>query len=304
MPAVFGANTGDDFKPGDAITLAAGGAQLVFGWFYPTTLTAGKGYWGHTSATHNAAVDAATDEIAFTFARTTTDALWSSTDADITVNNWWFIAMFCRGTGAAWMLPPALWVGTPTLPPTARTVTQTVAGSGTVQASGTALGFGNTGPSDANAFEGDIGHVGQIHVFNESDPLANVFQLNNVSSSALTTEESDFIYRTFVVPTWFGDIGTLQSGRMRQTFPSATSSNQLATFSTLDAGGSVVDVRNLSSRAGSTPTLPASNGTLSGGTNSTTQISSPRRVLNPAAINCTASRCGSRMGARRAVWIR
>jgi hypothetical protein len=302
VPAVFGANTGDDFKPGNAMPWPTACAMFVFGWFYPTTLTAARGYWGCTAATTHAEVAAATDEISFVFNRVTTDAVYDTTDADITVNNWWFICMFSRGTGAAWMLPPNVWIGTPTEPPTARTLTASTVGAGSYSGSGTDLGFGNTGPSDANAFQGDIGHVGQFHQFNESDPLLNVFGLNGVSSSALTTSESDYIYREFVVPTWFGDIGRYQTGLMRSTFPSSSSPAQLGTFATLDAGGSTVDLRNHSSRAGSTPELPPSGGTLSGATNSTTNIKSPRTVMNPAGIGRTAYR--SRTGGRRTVWVR
>lgn len=305
MPAVFGAGVGDDFKPGDATSWSSGVATFVFGWFYPTTLTAGRGYWGCTSGTTHARVATATDEIDFVFNRTTTDAVWSSTDADITVNNWWHISAFFRSSGSAWMLPPNVWIGTPTSPPVAKTVTSSTAGSGSTSSSATALGFGNTGPSDSNAFEGDIGHVGQMHHFNESTPTLNFFLVDGVSSSALTTEETEHIYRTYVIPTWQGDIGRYQSGLMHNA-PVTTSSSpcHLGTFTTLDAGGSVVDIRNLSSRAGSNPDLPPSNGTLSGATNSTTNLKSPRTVISPATIGRTASRCGSRMGARRVVWVR
>ncbi len=303
MPAVFGANTGDDFKTDSTLSWSTVQAHLVFGWFYPTTLTAGKGYWGCTSASTHAEVAPATDEMRFVFQRATTDAVWDSSDADITVDNWWWIGMFTRTSGTVWMLPPYVWIGTPTTPPVLKTVASSTAGSGAASNSATALGFGNTGPSDANAFEGDIGHVGQIHHYNETDPLVNIFQVPSISSSALTAAEELFIYQRFVVPIWQGDIGRFQSGKMRQNIQdSAVSPCHLGDFVTLDAGGAVVDVRNFAPRRADGN--PVGNGTLSGATNSTTNLKSPRTVLNPASIGHTASRSGSRMGARRSVWVR
>lgn len=199
MAYTFGAATGDDIN-GISAGIGNIGANssnaLVAGWWYPTTLTATRAYWGISVST-GMRVSGTTSEIGIAIDRTT-DALWTSSGAAIAINQWHFIAsLFSVSSGGA----PAhrLWVGNNGDSPTERTISVTTGGSGSGVGSTTRL-IGNTSAAASLAFQGDIGQV----VFTYCNGALAV--LPTAAFGTITQAEADRIFSMVVLPLFYGSI--------------------------------------------------------------------------------------------------
>lgn len=197
MAYTFGGATGDD------ITLtttgsAGGSAQTVLacGWFYPTTLTATRGYWS-CGNTFGAEVDTTTSELRMKTQNATTGGVWTTTGAGITTNKWWFIAWLfsCNNTGPthAWRV----WVGSIDAVPALVTVNNGTAPVGNFTGS-TSRTVGNKGTGTL-AFQGDIGWMTFI---NNGQNLPGPFNITSDGVFDVGTEGTTFA--NWVYPMWTG----------------------------------------------------------------------------------------------------
>lgn len=196
MSYTFGGATADDIVVTSG--LAAGGngtAALFAGWWYPTTLTATRGYCSSGNV-YGMEVDSATDELRF---RTdnTTDGQWTTTGADITVNKWWFIAFLSTQNNTGPAAAFRCWVGTAENAPTEVTVTSAVAPIGNF--TGNANRFvGNKGTGTL-AFQGDVGWMTTI-----GSSAGGTSGLNIGTAGAIADSEAEITLNKWVIPLWLG----------------------------------------------------------------------------------------------------
>lgn len=204
MAYTFGGATSDDVTDGSLSSNIGASLThvLVTGWFYPTTLTAGRGLWS-ASTVIGAEVAAATNEIVL---RTdnTTDGQWTTTGAGLTVDQWTFLAFLnsCNNSGpaAAWRV----WSGTVEAPPVECSVAQDTAPVGNFAGSNN-FTIGNKGTGTV-AFQGDIESVivGQHTSSFTVDKTQNVLPIE--TAGTITQAEADMIYQRLVWPIWNGEI--------------------------------------------------------------------------------------------------
>lgn len=169
MSYTFGAATSDKIVPQASAAIGASSwTVLVAGWFYPTTLTTGRGLWGIATA-YGLDIDTTTSELRMTVDRATTDCVWKSTGAALVVNQWHFIALLVtnNGVGDSTM---RLWVSNDGFTLSERTIAVVTAGSGG-GVGATTRWVGNRAAATITAFQGDIGQV----TFLSSSTLASTF---------------------------------------------------------------------------------------------------------------------------------
>jgi hypothetical protein len=170
------------------------GSSFVAGWWYPTTLTAGRAYWG-AGATIGAEVDTTTSEIRM---RTdnTTDGQWLTSGAAITTNKWWFLAFLAATENTTVAGAWRVWVGDEYSPPVLVTVTNPTVRSGSYTA-GTVLCVGNKSGGTLS-FQGDIYNM--YASVTTAVGLLNGFGIN--TSGAIDAYGEAQTYREFVLPLW------------------------------------------------------------------------------------------------------
>ncbi len=154
MAYTVGAGTCDDIAFSTGTSLGAdNGSQFVCGWWYPTTLTATRGYWS-AGATFGAEVDGTTSEIRM---RTdnTTDGQWVTSGAGITTDKWWFLAWLNASENTTVAGAWKVWVGDLQNPPVSVTVTNPTVRSGNYTGSSSCV-IGNKGTGTL-AFQGGVG---------------------------------------------------------------------------------------------------------------------------------------------------
>jgi hypothetical protein len=157
MSYTFGGNTGDDINISLMINLGADNTTcFVAGWWYPTTLTAGRGYWSAGNI-FGAEVDTTTSELRLRTDNSTTDGEWVTSGAGIVTNKWHFIAFMNASENTT--VPGAwrVWVGDAITAPVIQTPAVSVSRSGDYTGN-SAFYVGNKG-TDTVAFQGDIGWV-------------------------------------------------------------------------------------------------------------------------------------------------
>lgn len=197
MAYTFGAGTGDDINI-TAVGSMGGdnGSVFVAGWWYPTTLTATRGYWS-AGNTFGAEVDTTTSEIRL---RTdnTTDGQWVTSGAGITVDKWWFIAFLAALENTTVAGDWRVWVGDAETPPQIITPTVAVSRSGNYVGS-TAWTIGNKGTGTL-AFQGDIGWVTMALSSN-----VGVLNWSHIATSGvIAATEAEMVERRLVTPLWAG----------------------------------------------------------------------------------------------------
>jgi len=213
MAYTFGAGTGDDINwASQATIMATARSVLVCGWWYPTTLTAGRGIWSaHTTNINGAEIAAATNEIVLRTDNVTTDGQWTTTGAGLTLNTWTFLAFMSstlNGTpSAAWRV----WSGTIDTPPIECTVTQNTAPAGNFTG-GAIFYIGNKGTGTV-AFQGIIDEVGFCTTAAAAGASTHPFSLAAIG--AITDAEALFTYERFIVPYWLG-LGWAPAGLVRR----------------------------------------------------------------------------------------
>lgn len=199
MAFTFGAGVGDDINTSiNAVQIGASGANHFFcGWFYPTTLTAGRAYWTFGN-THGAYVGATTSELLLQ-TDNTTDGQWSTSGAGLVVDKWQFIAWAnaCENVSVdgAWRV----WIGDINTAPVEITVNLDVARVGNYTSSGACI-IGNAGTGGSLSFEGDIGSFTSIGVANAG---INTFS-TILTSGVISNDQADILYRRWVLPAWLG----------------------------------------------------------------------------------------------------
>lgn len=203
MPYTFGGATGDDaWLAGGSTQGATASNGLVMGWWYPTTLTAGRTYWGVGTVAGTPpklVVGTTTSELEASTDNATTDGLWTTTGAGITTNKWWFIAAAGSFTDTGPAGQFLIWVGDEATPPQAISVANTTAPAGNHTGLSRRV-WGNIGSSGTSAFQGDIGAGMWIN-----------FQSSNVgagttvrTAGSISTIEGENMLSRLIWPFWAG----------------------------------------------------------------------------------------------------
>lgn len=204
MGFTFGGATSDDINVTGPVTAGADNtASMVAGWWYPTTLTATRGYWS-CGTTFGAEIDSTTSEIRM---RTdnTTDGQWLTSGAGITTNKWWFIAWLNAAENTSVAGAWRVWVGDAETAPVEISVSNPTPRSGNYSGS-TSYVVGNKGSTGTLAFQGDIGWVSWLLSSHTTLPN-NMFNL--AASGVIDQTEADWNLWNWVQPLWAGtpDIG-------------------------------------------------------------------------------------------------
>lgn len=201
MAWTFGAAATNDVTFTVALnTGPANSAFLIGGWWYPTTLTAGRGLFSFGN-TLGAEIASTTSELLIRSAHGTTNGQWTTTGAGLTVNQWQFIAVYmgfaASGTGTA----VKVWSGTTELRPVACSITNGTAPVGTA-AGGTNFFLGNKGTSTTAAFQGDIGNT--FLALANGAITSTLGPFNTAAYGTVTADEEQFLLDRFVAPVWRG----------------------------------------------------------------------------------------------------
>ena len=206
MPLTFGAATSDVASLVLTSFGNTGQAGLFTGWFYPTTLTAGRYLIAmganSTAANYGVKVGTTTSTLQLT-STTTTPGLWTATadttlfPSGIVVNQWHFIAglvTMVTGPTVAWRM----WLGTESIAPTAMTIVQNTApATGLVAAITTHVG--NNGAGSTAAFQGAIGTLNVIFATASTNNIIPI-----ATSGTISTDEQTLIEQTYINPLWLG----------------------------------------------------------------------------------------------------
>lgn len=212
MPYTFGAAATDYASQTVPYYLGTNTVSLVAGWFYPTTLTAGRVLWATASGgqPNQLEIDTTTTQLRFTGSGNTTRGAYTLAGDPITVERWWFYAFAISRSGSNETI--LAWLGNETSAPTPMTITTVTPHSGSYTAVVTTF-FGNLNATATQAFQGDIGPITIIaHNNNTLGPLLIT------AAQSFGTNERDMIQRSIVTPIWNGTID-LRSlyGNLNQT---------------------------------------------------------------------------------------
>lgn len=228
MPYTFGGGTGDDINFGTGQgALASNSTWAVFGWYYPTTLTAGRTLFSAGSTANCAVIGATTSELELLTAYSTTPGKWTTSGLGLTTNTWTFIAVAISVHDTGPLMSCRVWAGSISTVPVEISVSQTTAPAGTATSSGTWY-IGNKG-TGVLAFQGDIdmmdfGHGGGTGI--------NSTLLMPAANGSITQAEADLFLALYVIPIWTGDHAAIDRGRGNIAQPSTAK-----WFIDLSAGG-------------------------------------------------------------------
>lgn len=251
MAFTFGAATGDDITWTDSAS--AWGANLrsgvISGWYFPTTLIAGRALWS-VGANHRAVIAATTTEINLFFDRTN-DTQWTTTGLGLAVGQWHFVAVLMNNFNTGVVTNFKVWRSVGTDIPTAVSVAVITAGTGTATSS-TGPVIGNVSGTGTVAFQGDIGRFDFI-----VETVANSLLGNTNGSIGVEAERR--IYEDVVLPIWQGKSPTF--------YKSGQNSNNGITHTVVDLdmngnygrtvrnGGSTITMDRTVAISGATPSL-------------------------------------------------
>jgi hypothetical protein len=273
MARTFGGATGDDISLTLTNNLASGRHMLVCGWFYPTTLTATRALWSIGTSV-GAEIDTTTSELRLTTLHATTNGVWTTTGAGLTVNTWSFVATLVsvNSTGPAddWRV----WTGRIDVAPVESTIASVTAPVGSVTAVNT-FTIGNRGTTGTVAFQGDIESVvvglqiATIDVTQNALPIA--------TAGTITQTEADLIYQRLVQPIWAGDLTPTWAFGGQFAGAAATGRSGLEIYSfPLDGALAATIKRYLPATAADVNVAPSVSGTIS------SQNRGPRVYQRPA----------------------
>lgn len=229
MPYTFGAGTGDDITWSPALNVGQTASQLfVYGWWYPTTLTATRGLWSIGNIV-GAEIDATTSAIRLR-SDNTTDGQWTA-PVGLVVNEWKFLAFVATfnntGPAATWKV----WAGDVSNPPTAITVTQATAPVGNFVGT-TTFTAGNKGTGTL-AFQGDIAHLGIVAT---DGGVGSRGPFNNETGGAISAGEEEYLFHRFVWNAWNARYPWLQGGSHCVARPGTAGTGVYAWHFNLDLG--------------------------------------------------------------------
>lgn len=182
---------------------AASSATLFAGWFLPTTLTAGRGFWSAGNII-GLEVGGTTSEVVGRI-QSATNGVYTSSGAGIAINNWYFIAHYIDATNTGPNSNQFLWIGTIESPPVEQTFTQTTAPVGAFS-SQTAMVVGNKGAAGTTAFQGEVGNC---FLATQSTNTRGPFNLSafgptGKDANQLATEKAGLL-NNFIIPWWRGE---------------------------------------------------------------------------------------------------
>lgn len=197
MAWTFGAANTNRFGLTTLVSIGASArTSIVCGWWKPTTLTAGLGYWSAGAAIF-ARIATTTSEIQLS-TDNTTDGRWTTSGANIVVDQWYFIAFMLSanntGPTAAWRV----WIGTELNAPVELTVTQNTAPVGNFAGSFTFVA-GQVSNTGAVSFIGDISDFQVI-----SQSTFSSGPLSTAAFGAITQDEANRVRNRVVLPIWSG----------------------------------------------------------------------------------------------------
>lgn len=200
-----------------------GGVVLVSGWWRPTTLTAADCYWASSASTsaHRLRIATTTSELEFVSARTTTNRTVVSTDASIAANEWYFICLVSHNRADNAQQETFMWLGTPTSPPRALTLSVTTAGSGNVVEGTDIFLMSSAATTDLLA-----GQVSQVFTMYTAG--------NYLGGTTSDTLSSTFVYERFVHPLWLGRFDLLMMTQNMQWNSSSPTKYWMARWIPLD----------------------------------------------------------------------
>jgi hypothetical protein len=197
MTFTVGAAATDDVAFSSATNMGNdNGSQFVCGWWYPTTLTAGRGYWS-VGNIYGAEIDTTTSEIRMR-SDNTTDGQWLTSGAGITTNKWWFLAWLSATENTTVAGEWRVWVGDLETAPVPVTVTNPVVRSGNYTSS-SSVAWGNKGTGSL-AFQGDIGW-GTVMV---TTTVGSLGPFGVSTSGVISAYAEELTYRRWVLPFWKG----------------------------------------------------------------------------------------------------
>lgn len=197
MAYTFGGATGDDINWSVPTGWGSSGSRTFgAGWFYPTTLTAGRAYWGNSNATR-LRIATTTSEVEWQNDRTT-DAFIVSSGAGITTGKWWFIACLAGGFNTGPADEAAVWIGDAETPPTEVTMTLT-AGTGNASSNSVAA-VGNSGSAGALAFQG---LVDSFYTMGEASNISDSL-FASTSQGGVGADVAEYTHKRYVIPLWEG----------------------------------------------------------------------------------------------------
>lgn len=209
MPYTFGGNTGDDITfSSSQSALASNSTWAVFGWYLPTTLTAGRTLFSAGSTANCAVIGATTSELELLTAFSTTQGKWTTSGLGLTINTWRYIVVVISVHDTGPLMSCRVWAGAFGTAPVEISVSQTTAPAGTATGSATWY-IGNKG-TGILAFQGDIdmvdfGYGGGTGI--------NSTLLIPAAHGAITQAEADLFLALYVIPIWLGDHAAIDRGR-------------------------------------------------------------------------------------------
>jgi len=271
MARTFGGATADDLTISLSLTAGVSTAQtFVHGWWYPTTLTAGRGLWSNGNVS-DCQINSVTDELRIIVDGSTTDGEWTTTGVDLAVNNWYFLAFLlsANNTGPADAI--RVWRGTPETAPVECTVANAVALAGTHPGSAS-FTFGNRGTGTV-AFQGSIAHAGFICA-QMSDESCTPFLI--ATPGTITNAEAEYCYDRYVQRAWLGYYDWMAGIQLRSDAPGHVVDRGYCDMNSPAAGEVVYrNPGNVGSAQGIWVSRPTLNGT------SLATVPNPREVWVP-----------------------
>lgn len=213
MSYTFGASDFDDISGTLAQIGASATACLVGGWYYPTTLTAGRGYWSAGNFT-GAEVAPTTSEIRIKSDNVTTDGVWDTSGAGVATNQWHFMMLMGSFLSTGPAVDWRAWLGIGLDPPQEISLTQVTAPAGNCSGS-TSMICGSKGPSSALAFQGEVGQMWWLRC-TTSTTAASRSLIPSATGGVITAEEAQYVYETMVLPMWRNEYPERVFFRMQQ----------------------------------------------------------------------------------------
>lgn len=203
MAVTFGGSTGDDVTITAILSMATASTIIVAGWWYPTTLTAGRGLWSVGNVA-GCKIHSTTSEVQL-ITDNTTDGLTTTSGLGLVTNTWQFLAFLGTfdntGPASAWRV----WKGNSSAPVEIGT-TATVAPVGNFTGNATWY-IGNLGTGIV-AFQGDIAGFTYMHGAGSG---ATASLLAPTVSGALSQDDADLVLRDIVTPLWLGDYAKIET---------------------------------------------------------------------------------------------
>lgn len=264
MSLVFGALATDDASWSSSAAMnGTGQADIVANWYFPTTLTGGRGYWS-AGITTSLRVDPGTTSNLRIIADTTlSDGVWIASPAGIVVNKWQFIATLRTNNNTGPAGDVRCWVGDILTPPVEIPITLQTSPTGTF-ASTIVFTQGNLGSGGSAAFQGRQGRVIRL-VGPAAEPPFNL-----AAAGAITQAEADNVLNRIIYKIWAGLVGSMD------ILPNSTAGAYACEVSEFKAGINQL-TRSAFATGGSRLAITVAGATVS-------SDEPPRRAQNPNVI--------------------